>query len=278
MKLAVISCIHGNYEALNAVLSDIDAQKAEQIYCLGDLVGYGPYPNEVVERIRSLEIPSCQGCWDEDIVEGLNACECSYPSQIAEQRGKLAHEWTNNEIRPDIREYLATLPLSLKRDNLCFVHGSPNSQHEYLLPSMDGFAALERVLSADADVLFCGHTHVPYVRELEDAKLSVTVKSPAQTESPQQFEAPLKRIINAGSVGEPRHGRPNATYVLYDTETTQVTLREVTYDYEKTCQAILDKGLPSIFAWRLARGMEFAERADDPSHVCERLILNYHRC
>ncbi|MFG6100732.1 metallophosphoesterase family protein [Leptothoe sp. EHU-05/26/07-4] len=270
MKLAVISCIHGNYEALNAVLSDIDAQKADQIYCLGDLVGYGPYPNEVVDRIRSLEIPTCQGCWDEDIVEGLNACECSYPSQLAEQRGKLAHEWTNTEIRPDVREYLATLPLSLKRDNLCFVHGSPNSQHEYLLPSMDGFAALERVLSTDADVLFCGHTHVPYVRELADTKLSVTVKSPAQTEGSQQFQAELKRIINAGSVGEPRHGRPNATYVLYDTETTQVTLREVAYDYTRTCLAILEKGLPAIFAWRLARGMEFAERADDPSHVCER--------
>ncbi|EKU97721.1 putative phosphoesterase [Leptolyngbya sp. PCC 7375] len=270
MKLAVISCIHGNYEALNAVLSDIDAQKADQIYCLGDLVGYGPYPNEVVDRIRSLEIPTCQGCWDEDIVEGLNACECSYPSQLAEQRGKLAHEWTNNEIRPDVREYLATLPLSLKRDNLCFVHGSPNSQHEYLLPSMDGFVALERVLSTDADVLFCGHTHVPYVRELADGKLSVTMKSPAQPEDSQQFQVELKHIINAGSVGEPRHGRPNATYVLYDTETTQVTLREVAYDYTKTCLAILEKGLPSIFAWRLARGMEFAERADDPSHVCER--------
>ncbi|MBT9313196.1 metallophosphoesterase family protein [Leptothoe kymatousa] len=270
MKLAVISCIHGNYEALKAVLSDIEAQKADQIYCLGDLVGYGPYPNEVVNQIRSLEIPTCQGCWDEDIVEGLNACECSYPSQLAEHRGKLAHEWTNKEIRPDVREYLATLPLSLKRDNLCFVHGSPNSQHEYLLPSMDGFAALERVLSTDADVLFCGHTHVPYVRELADAKLSVTVKSPARSDAPQQFQATLKRIINAGSVGEPRHGRPNATYVLYDTDTAQVTLREVAYNYTKTCLAILEKGLPSIFAWRLARGMEFAERADDPTHVCER--------
>ncbi|MGB5900990.1 MAG: metallophosphoesterase family protein, partial [Geitlerinemataceae cyanobacterium] len=166
MKLAVISCIHGNYEALNAVLSDIDAQKADQIYCLGDLVGYGPHPNAVVEMIRSLDIPTCQGCWDEDIVEGLNACECSYPSQLAEKRGRQAHEWTNNVIHPEVREYLATLPMSLRLDNLCFVHGSPNSQHEYLLPSMDGFAALERVLSTDADVLFCGHTHVPYVRSL----------------------------------------------------------------------------------------------------------------
>jgi diadenosine tetraphosphatase ApaH/serine/threonine PP2A family protein phosphatase len=270
MKLAVISCIHGNYEALNAVLSDIDDCKADQIYCLGDLVGYGPHPNAVVEMIRSLDIPTCQGCWDEDIVEGLNACECSYPSQLAEQRGRLAHEWTNNVIHPEVREYLATLPMTLRLDNLCFVHGSPNSQHEYLLPSMDGFAALERVLSVDADVLFCGHTHVPYVRNLEEGTLTVRVWQPGKDEQSTQLETPVKRIINAGSVGEPRHGRPNATYVLYDTDTAQVELREVPYDYELTCAAILDKGLPPIFAWRLVRGMEFAERADDPSHVCQR--------
>lgn len=270
MKLAVMSCIHGNYEALNAVLSDIDAQKVDQIYCLGDLVGYGPYPNAVVEMIRSLDIPTCQGCWDEDIVEGLNACECSYPSQLAEKRGHLAHEWTNRVIHPEVREYLASLPMTLRQDNLCFVHGSPNSQHEYLLPTMDGFAALERVLAAEADVLFCGHTHVPYLRELENGSLSVRVQQPGQGETQREFTAPLKRIINAGSVGEPRHGRPNATYVLYDTDSTQVTLREVPYDYEKTCAAIIEQGLPPIFAWRLARGMEFAERAEDAGHVCER--------
>ena len=280
MKLAVISCIHGNVEALDAVLADIDTQKAEEIYCLGDLVGYGPYPNEVVEKIRSLAIPSCQGCWDEDIVDGLNACECSYPSQLAEYRGRLAHEWTDREIHPEVREYLATLPLTMKKDNLCFVHGSPNSQHEYLLPGMDGFVALERVLSADADVMFCGHTHVPYERTLENASLSVKVSAaggnepsrnePSQQESSQQFQVPLKRIINAGSVGEPRHGRPNATYVIYDTLSEQTIFREVAYDYEKTCAAIIKKGLPPIFAWRLSKGLEFAEKADDPTHVCER--------
>ncbi|NER00656.1 MAG: metallophosphoesterase family protein, partial [Cyanothece sp. SIO2G6] len=173
-------------------------------------------------------------------------------------------------IHPEVREYLATLPMTLRRDNLCFVHGSPNSQHEYLLPSMDGFAALERVLSADAEVLFCGHTHVPYVRTLEDGNLKVRVQQPGKDASDNQFQVGLKRIVNAGSVGEPRHGRPNATYVVYDTDTAQVTLREVPYDYEKTCADIIAKGLPSIFAWRLARGMEFAERADDPSHVCQR--------
>jgi diadenosine tetraphosphatase ApaH/serine/threonine PP2A family protein phosphatase len=276
MKLAVISCIHGNYEALNAVLSDIDRHGAEQIYCLGDLVGYGPHPEAVVEMIRSLNIPTCQGCWDEDIVEGLNACDCSYPSLLAEKRGRRAHDWTHRAISPETRAYLGQLPTILKVENLGFVHGSPHSQHEYLLPDMNAFTAMERILTADVDVLFCGHTHVPYVRTLEQGQLTVRIEanggnSPvAEENTANTFLLPLKRIINAGSVGEPRHGRPNATYVLYDTETEQVTLREVEYDYQKTCAAILEKGLPAIFAWRLAQGQEFAERADDPTHVCAR--------
>jgi diadenosine tetraphosphatase ApaH/serine/threonine PP2A family protein phosphatase len=271
MKIAVMSCIHGNYEAFNAVLGDIDRLKADKIYCLGDLVGYGPYPNAVVEQIRSLDIPTVQGCWDEDIVEGLNACECSYPSLLAEKRGKITHEWTNKQVHPETREYLAQLPHTLKEGNLCFVHGSPHSNHEYLLPEIDAFTALERVLAADAEVLFCGHTHIPYLRTLDAGQLQVKVHQPdVQKEQSLTFTAPIKRIINVGSVGEPRHGRPNATYVIYDTDTQEVMLREVEYDYQKTCAAIIDRGLPPIFAWRLARGLEFAEKADDPTHVCER--------
>ncbi|NJL21235.1 MAG: metallophosphoesterase family protein, partial [Leptolyngbyaceae cyanobacterium SM1_3_5] len=97
------------------------------------------------------------------------------------------------------------------------------------------------------------------------------VKLPNQADSQAvNFSASVKQIVNAGSVGEPRHGRPNATYVIYDTESDRVTLREVEYDYQKTCKAIIEKGLPPIFAWRLAKGLEFAERADDPTHICER--------
>ncbi|MDP5338651.1 MAG: metallophosphatase family protein [Nodularia sp. (in: cyanobacteria)] len=270
MKIAVMSCIHGNYAALDAVLLDIDQQKADKIFCLGDLVGYGPHPNEVVTQIRALDIPTCMGCWDEDIVEGLNACDCSYPSLLAEKRGKIAHEWTNNEIHLEHREFFAQLPHSLREENLAFVHGSPHSNHEYLLPELDAFAALERVLSTDADVLFCGHTHVPYVRDLDGGSLQIRVQGQEKVAAEMSFNASLKRIVNVGSVGEPRHGRPNATYVIYDTEDQKVNLREVPYDYQKTCAAIIEKGLPKIFAWRLAQGLEFAERADDPTHVCTR--------
>ncbi len=270
MKIAVMSCIHGNYAALDAVLLDIDKHGCEKIFCLGDLVGYGPFPNAVVAQIRSLDIPTVAGCWDEDIVEGLNSCECSFPSLLAEKRGKIAHEWTNKEIHPENREYLATLPHTRKQDNLAFVHGSPHSNHEYLLPELNGFIALERVLATGADVLFCGHTHIPYIRNLNAGQLQVRVFGEDGKEVQNQFRGGIKKIINVGSVGEPRHGRPNATYVIYDTDSQIVTLREVEYDYQKTCAAIIEKGLPAIFAWRLARGIEFAERADDPTHVCTR--------
>ena len=269
MKIAILSCIHANLPALEAVLKDIEKHNCDRIYSLGDLVGYGPHPNEVIDKIRELDIPSVQGCWDEDIVEGLNSCECSYPSLLAEKRGIIAHEWTNEQITPENRQYLASLPHYLKDDRLCFAHGSPQSNHEYLLAEMDAFAALERVLSVDADILFCGHTHIPYVRTLDAGQLQVKVVTPESEES-NTFSSPLKRIVNVGSVGEPRHGRPNATYIIYDTETEAVLLREVEYDYHTTCRDIIDRGLPKIFAWRLAQGLEYAEKAEDATHVCQR--------
>ncbi|QEY33001.1 metallophosphoesterase [Synechococcus sp. RSCCF101] len=273
MPHAVISCLHANLAAVEAVLADIDRLGIDTITCLGDLVGYGPQPNEVVELVRERGIPSCQGCWDEDIIEGLNACECSYPSQLAERRGHLAHHWTAAQLTDENKDFLASLPTSLRRDRSLFVHGSPNSQHEYLLPDMDAFAALERVETAGADTLFCGHTHRPYVRDLSNGSIRVRVRGPQGSSQPQQerqMQLPMRRIINAGSVGEPRHGSTRATYVVHDAESGAVDIRDVPYDVERTCQAILEAGLPPIFAWRLSHGFEYAERADDASHVCER--------
>ena len=273
MAHAVISCLHANLAALEAVLADIDQQGIDTITCLGDLVGYGPQPNEVVNLVRQRAIPTCQGCWDEDIIEGLNACDCSYPSQLAERRGHLAHQWTAEQLSEENKAFLASLPMTLRRDRLLFVHGSPNSQHEYLLPDMDAFAALERVESAAAETLFCGHTHRPYVRELRDGSIRVRVQDGAASGGPsvqRDINWPMRRIINAGSVGEPRHGNTNATYVIHDEQTGTVEIREVAYDVERTCRAIVESGLPPIFAWRLRHGFEYAERADDASHVCER--------
>ena len=161
--------------------------------------------------------------------------------------------------------------MTLRRDKLLFVHGSPNSQHEYLLPDMNAFAALERVETAGAETMFCGHTHQPYVRELSGGSIRVKVQQrgngPAKE---QELQLPMRRIVNAGSVGEPRHGSTKATYVVHNDDTGAVTIREVDYDVDKTCQAIVQAGLPEVFAWRLSHGFEYAERAEDASHVCER--------
>ena len=115
MKHAVISCLHANLSAVEAVLGDIDRQGIETITCLGDLVGYGPQPNEVVELIRDRKIETCQGCWDEDIIDGLDACDCSYPSQLAERRGHMAHQWTTEKLTDENKEFLASLPTSIRR-------------------------------------------------------------------------------------------------------------------------------------------------------------------
>ena len=271
MAHAVISCLHANLAAFEAVLDDIDQQGIQTITCLGDLVGYGPQPNEVVELVRQRAIPTCQGCWDEDIIDGLNSCECSYPSQLAERRGHQAHEWTEQRLTTENKAFLAELPFTLRKDKLLFVHGSPNSQHEYLLPDMNAFAALERVETAGAETLFCGHTHQPYVRELSGGSIRVSVQQTGhQPAHDQEMTLPVRRIVNAGSVGEPRHGSTQATYVIHDDSTGEVRIREVDYDVAKTCKAIVDNGLPEVFAWRLSHGFEYAERAEDASHVCER--------
>ena len=271
MNHAVISCLHANLAAVEAVLDDIDSQGITSVTCLGDLVGYGPQPNEVINLVRGRNIQTCQGCWDEDIIDGLNSCECSYPSQLAERRGHRAHEWTAEILTDENKQFLAELPMTLRRGTMLFVHGSPNSQHEYLLPDMNAFAALERVETAGAETMFCGHTHQPYVRELSGGSIRVRVQQKGmESASEEELQLPMRRIVNAGSVGEPRHGSTKATYVVHNEETGAVTIREVDYDVDRTCRALLEVGLPEVFAWRLSHGFEYAERADDASHVCER--------
>ena len=125
--------------------------------------------------------------------------------------------------------------------------------------------------TAGAETLFCGHTHQPYVRELSGGSIRVSVQQRGNEQaSEQEMTLPMRRIVNAGSVGEPRHGSTKATYVVHDDNTGDVSIREVDYDVAKTCRAIVEAGLPDVFAWRLSHGFEYAERAEDASHVCER--------
>lgn len=277
-RIAVMSCVHGNVSAFEAVLEDIRKQGADRIVCLGDLIGYGPYPNEVVEMVETLKIPTVKGCWDEGIGEERGDCGCKFATEEDAQWGHTAFDWTKNRIKEKNRKILNELDGSLiyensQAGNLLFVHGSPKSATEYLTDKTHDLILLERTASAGADVLFCGHTHVPFVKRISgtlrvavEADTLMPLSNPNQLARPVEMKAKL--VVNVGSVGEPRHGSPEATYVVFDTSTEQVEIRYVEYDYEKTIQAMKSFKLPKVFSERLRQGKELAVKNKEMVCAC----------
>ena len=282
-RIAILSCIHGNMAALEAVWDDISNQGVDQIYCLGDLVGYGPFPNEVIRFITDNNIPTVQGCWDEGIGMEKEDCGCKFITEEDAENGHAAFEWTRSEITESNRKFLGDLYFGQRvtksaAGTLLLVHGSPRSTGEYLMESTHDLILFERAATGDCDVLICGHTHVPFVREIEGT-LRVTaemgVKDAIQKElgmvkgaAPREVRLKPKLLVNAGSVGEPRHGGVEATYVIFNTETKAVEIRGVPYDVESTVKALKKSGLPESFAARLQRGQELALKNKDLTCAC----------
>lgn len=267
-KLAVISCIHGNLAALDAVVEDIERSGIKRIVCLGDLVGYGPQPNEVVERVRTLDMLVVQGCWDEGIANEQGDCGCAFATREDAELGELAFTWTDLNINAETRAYLEGLPFMLRSTaaagKLVFCHGSPASSAEYLQSDTHDLVLLERASRVECDFLLCGHTHIPFVRRLAGA-LVVELDGGLDQDSPTQasyrtLRLQPKTIVNVGSVGEPRHGRPEATYAILDQTSGQVWLRSVSYDFSPTLDALERAGLPPIFAQRLQGGVEWVHK------------------
>ena len=233
MKIAVISDIHGNLEALNAVLAGINALGIRTIYCLGDIVGYGPNPNECAELIRSRKIPCVVGNHDK-AVTGEFAMD--YFNRMAKE-GVL---WTQSVITAENKAYLAHLPLSMEGYNSLFVHSSPDYPEEfrYLLSWEDAHESFDH---CSQSLCFIGHTHHPVIF-CEDGR---TIEL-----SPDK-----KFIVNVGSVGQPRDGNWKACFVVYDTERYTVEFMRVEYDVESVQKKILQAGLPQKFGDRLLVGV-----------------------
>ncbi len=209
MKIAAISDIHGNLYALMKVLEDIDQKKVDLIVCLGDLVGYGPHPNEVIALIRRRELPCIKGNYDASVVDGGFTYIRDTPIN------SFALPWALSEIRVSNKYFLSGLPTTLKYNfegvKVEFVHGSPNSINEYLFE--DGPNTKEIMKDFSSDVLVCAHTHIPSLKNFDE-----------------------KIFVNVGSVGKPKIGRPNATYCILDINgpnDIKVEFEELEYEYKK---------------------------------------------
>ena len=237
-RVTIFGDIHGNLPALDAVLADIEANDKSPLYCLGDLVGYGTFPNEVTASIRERNIPTIMGNYDQGVGNSSDDCGCAYTNPVAEALGKLSIAWTNQNTTEDNKQFLrelpAQFPLQLGDLRIRLVHGSPRKINEYLFADRPD-ATLERLLDlADADVLVCGHTHIPYHRVLPSGR----------------------HVVNAGSVGKPKDGNAQACYVVLEANNSDlaVAFNRVQYDVEKTAQAIEASEMPHEYAEMLRTG------------------------
>jgi diadenosine tetraphosphatase ApaH/serine/threonine PP2A family protein phosphatase len=252
MKIAFFSDIHANLPALEAVLADIDRQRPDFVYCLGDLVGYHVWPNEVTELIRRRGIPTLTGNYDEGVGLGSDDCGCAYKTDAEKQWGAASIAYTNASVTASTRAYLRALPRHMRLEfevkdgpmQLLMAHGSPRKVNEYLFEDRPADGLLRMMEAANADILLVGHTHKPYHRMLTAA------------------DAPrCRHLINLGSVGKPKDGDPRACYVLlewddlslHDPATLRVRFERVAYDVEQAAQALEASPLPAVYAEMLRK-------------------------
>ncbi len=236
MRLAVVSDIHANLPALQAVWADLQAQHPDAVYCLGDLVGYGAQPNEVIDFVRAEAIPTVMGNYDEGVGFDLDDCGCVYRDPADDRRGKQSLLWTRAHTTAENKTFLRALPLQLRLDlaakHVLLVHGSPRKINEYLYADRP-LATYERIAKvAGCDLLLFGHTHLPYQKQVAHTL-----------------------FVNAGSVGKPKDGDPRAGYVLITVGARgSVVFRRVAYDVAAATGAVRAAGLPEEFARALEAG------------------------
>jgi putative phosphoesterase len=250
MKIALFSDIHANLPALEAVLQDIDSRKPDIIYCLGDLVGYAPWPNEVINEIRRRRIHTIAGNYDQGIGLTSDDCGCAYKTDTEKGLGVQSIAYTNQVVGREEREYLRNLPSHFAIDfefgknkfRFLMVHGSPRKINEYLFEDRPEDSLFRILEHADADIMAFGHTHKPYHRKLT---------------YPQINETYFRHAINIGSVGKPKDGDPRACYVMLtiNPETTmtnpdslQVEFIRVAYDVERAAKGVEESPLPNEYA------------------------------
>ena len=256
MKIALFSDIHANLPALEACLKSIEEQKPDAIYCLGDLVGYNIWANEVINEIRKRGIPTIAGNYDQGIGLMSDECGCAYKTDEEKEMGKLSISYTNSIVNAEERKYLRTLPAHIRVEfqlnndklNLLLVHGSPRKINEYLFEDRDEKSLLRIMERADADIMCFGHTHKPYYR-ISPSESSVNVR--------------YRHAINIGSVGKPKDNNPKGCYVILtlnavssiiNKDAISVEFIRFDYDVEKAAKGVEESPLPNAYADMLRKG------------------------
>jgi putative phosphoesterase len=234
-KIAVITDIHGNLPALEASLAAIDAIGVDEVYCGGDLVGYGPHPNEVCGLIQERGIPTIYGNYDYAIARDLDDCGCAYVTQHDRELGQQSVAWTLEHTEQAAKDFMRGLPFDLRfplgTQNIHLVHGSPRKVNEYLFEDKPA-SLYERLARAEeAQVLVFGHTHKPWIHTYGGV-----------------------RFVNCGSVGKPRDGDPRAAFAILQTDehgAAHASIERVPYDADAVAREVAAAGLPGEYAEKL---------------------------
>jgi putative phosphoesterase len=233
-RVAVITDIHANLPALEAALGRIEELGIGAVYCGGDLVGYGPRPNEVCALLRDRAIPTIYGNYDYAIARDLDDCGCAYVTPHDREIGQRSVEWTLAHTDQPAKDFMRDLPFDLRFSvggtAVHLVHGSPRKVNEYLFE--DKPARLYERLAAgeDADVLVFGHTHKPWIHEYGGVL-----------------------FVNCGSVGKPKDGDSRGAFAVLDATsgTLEVSIERVPYDTDAVAAEVREAGLPGEFADKL---------------------------
>ena len=240
MRIAVISDIHGNLEAFIEVLVDIDQSGVAEIICLGDIVGYGPNPEEVVQKVRALQIPTIMG---------------NHELAVSDKR---ALKWFNPVARTSLKktiqflsedsiQYIRELPSSIVSHGCRFVHGFPPDSVRTYVFQISEEALFDTFIEMKEKICFIGHTHMLKLIQFDgDSVIEKPLKKGVT-----EIDADKRYILNIGSVGQPRDGNNHAKYVIWDADKNQLELKYISYDVELVAERIIAKGFPEAHARRL---------------------------
>ncbi len=234
-RIAVITDIHANLAALEAALAAIDSLGVDATYCGGDLVGYGPRPNEVCRLIEDAGIPTIYGNYDYAIGRELEDCGCAYVTQHDRDLGQLSVAWTLAHTDRRSKDFMRALPFDLRFElgdrRVRLVHGSPRKVNEYLFEDKPAHTFERIAAGADCDVLVFGHTHKPWIHSYAGVL-----------------------FVNCGSIGKPKDGDPRAAFALLeldDSGEVAASIQRVGYDAGAVATEVVSVGLPAEFAEKL---------------------------